>query len=63
MTVLHAVEGYLQNACVRARGSALVRNGRRYDNDYCLVYRLACGVIVEVTEYLDTALIKLVRAA
>ncbi len=45
-------------ACVRARGSALVRNGRRYDNDYCLVYRLACDVIVEVTEYLDTALIK-----
>ncbi len=44
-------------ACVRARGTALVRNGRRYDNDYCLVYRLAAGVIVEVTEYLDTALI------
>lgn len=44
-------------ACVRARGTALVRNGRRYDNDYCLVYRFAAGVIVEVTEYLDTALI------
>jgi len=49
------VEG--DRACVRARGTALVRNGRRYDNDYCLVYRLATGVIVEVTEYLDTALI------
>lgn len=45
-------------ACVRARGTALVRNGRRYENDYCLVYRLAAGVIVEVTEYLDTALIE-----
>jgi hypothetical protein len=49
------VEG--DHACVRAHGTALVRNGRRYDNDYCLVYRLAAGVIVEVTEYLDTALI------
>ena len=55
------VEG--DHACVRARGTALVRNGRRYDNDYCLVYRLARGVIVEVTEYLDTALINHAFAA
>lgn len=50
-------------ACVRARGTALVRNGRRYDNEYCLVYRFAAGVIVEVTEYLDTALINHAFAA
>jgi hypothetical protein len=49
------VEGDL--ACVRARGRARVKNGRRYDNDYCLVYRLAAGCIVELAEYLDTALI------
>ena len=41
-------------ACVRARGKSQVRNGRRYDNTYCMVYRLAGGKIVQVTEYLDT---------
>jgi len=44
-------------ACVRARGAALAATGARYDNDYCLVYRLLNGVIVEATEYLDTELI------
>lgn len=44
-------------ACVRARGRATLRNGVAYNNEYCLVYRFAHGVIVELTEYLDTALI------
>jgi ketosteroid isomerase-like protein len=44
-------------ACVRARGAAVAVTGARYDNDYCLVYRLRNGVIVEATEYLDTELI------
>ena len=44
-------------ACVRARGTALARSGRRYDNEYCLAYRLADQHIVEATEYLDTELI------
>ena len=46
------VEG--DNACVRARGRSRVKNGRRYDNTYCMVYQLAGGKIVGVTEYLDT---------
>ncbi len=42
------------HACVRASGRALLKNGRRYDNDYCLCYRLAGGCIVALDEYLDT---------
>ena len=49
------VEG--DHACVRARGTALATSGRRYDNEYCLVYRFAGSCIVEATEYLDTELI------
>ena len=42
------------HACVLASGRALLKNGRRYDNDYCLCYRLAGGCIVALDEYLDT---------
>lgn len=42
------------HACVLASGLALLKNGRRYDNDYCLCYRLAGGCIVALDEYLDT---------
>ncbi len=42
------------HACVRASGRARLKNGRRYDNDYCLCYRLAGGCIVALDEYLDT---------
>jgi ketosteroid isomerase-like protein len=42
---------------MQARGKALSKNGRRYDNTYCHVFRFANGKIQEVTEYLDTELI------
>ena len=41
----------------QTRGSAETLDGRRYDNRYCWVVRLAEGLIAEVTEYLDTALV------
>lgn len=41
---------------VEAKGQATTRTGQPYNNDYCFVYRLAGGKIVEVTEYLDTEL-------
>ena len=41
-------------ACVRAAGRSVLKNGRRYDNDYCLCYRFADGCIVALDEYLDT---------
>ena len=30
--------------------------GKRYDNDYCFVFRMQDGKIVEVREYMDTIL-------
>lgn len=33
------------------------KNGKAYNNTYCHVMRLKTGKIVEVTEYLDTALV------
>jgi ketosteroid isomerase-like protein len=41
---------------VEARGDATTVSGQRYANDYCLVFRLRDGKIVEATEYMDTEL-------
>jgi uncharacterized protein len=41
---------------VEARGNNLTRTGVRYDNEYCLVFRLANGKIREVREYCDSVL-------
>jgi ketosteroid isomerase-like protein len=42
---------------VQARGDNTLKNGRRYANDYCLVFRFSDGKIVEIEEYLDTELV------
>ena len=39
-----------------AKGDAETVEGNRYDNDYCFVFRMAEGKIVEVREYMDTIL-------
>jgi ketosteroid isomerase-like protein len=41
---------------VEARGNNLTKTGVRYDNEYCLVFRLANGKIREVREYCDSVL-------
>ena len=41
---------------VIAKGDAATVDGGRYDNDYCFVFRLEEGKIVEVREYMDTIL-------
>jgi uncharacterized protein len=41
---------------VEAKGDNLTRTGMRYDNDYCLVFRLEDGRIKEVREYCDSVL-------
>ena len=41
---------------VIAKGNAATVDGARYDNDYCFVFRLEDGKIVEVREYMDTIL-------
>jgi ketosteroid isomerase-like protein len=32
------------------------KDGQPYNNDYCLIYRLRDGRIVEIREYCDSAL-------
>ena len=41
---------------VLAKGDAETVEGKRYDNDYCFVFRMQDGKIVEVREYMDTIL-------
>ena len=41
---------------VEAKGDNVTRTGVRYDNDYCLVFRLADGQIKEIREYCDSVL-------
>jgi len=41
---------------VEARGDNVTKTGIRYDNDYCLVFRLENGKIKEVREYCDSVL-------
>lgn len=43
---------------VEAKGDNVTRAGARYDNDYCLVFRLENGKIKEVREYCDAALVE-----
>jgi ketosteroid isomerase-like protein len=42
---------------MQAHGKALSKNGHRYDNTYCHVFRFANDKVQEVTEYLDTELV------
>ena len=41
---------------VEAVGDMTTREGTRYDNQYCLLYRLRDGKIVEIREYNDSIL-------
>ena len=41
---------------VEAKGDMIAVDGRPYQNDYCLHYRIAQGKIVEMKEYMDTVL-------
>ena len=36
----------------------VTKSGKPYNNTYCLVYKMADGQIVQMTEYCDTALAK-----
>ena len=45
-----------EHVVVLAKGDARTAEGERYANDYCFVFRLAEGRIVEVREYMDTKL-------
>jgi ketosteroid isomerase-like protein len=55
-TVAHRFIAEGDYVVVEAKGDNLTRSGMRYDNDYCLVYRLEDGKIKEIREYCDSAL-------
>jgi uncharacterized protein len=42
---------------VEFTGQAITKDGKAYNNTYCWVHRLTDGMVKEVTEYLDTALV------
>ena len=46
-----------ERVVVQAEGRSTLRSGAPYDNTYAFVFRFAGGKAVEVTEYLDTALL------
>ncbi len=42
---------------IQGEGRAKTKTGKRYDNTYCLVFRLSGGKVKIITEYLDTELV------
>jgi ketosteroid isomerase-like protein len=42
---------------VECRGRVTTKSGKPYHNSYCWVCRIADGKLVELTEYMDTALV------
>lgn len=55
-TVAHRVIGDGDYVVVEARGDMVTKEGTRYDNEYCMVYRFENGKIVEFREYCDSVL-------
>jgi ketosteroid isomerase-like protein len=55
-TVAHRYIADGDHVVVEARGDNVTKAGVRYDNDYCLVFRLENGQIKEVREYCDSVL-------
>ncbi len=43
---------------VEARGDNVTKSGERYDNEYCMVWRIENGRITQIKEYCDTALVE-----
>jgi ketosteroid isomerase-like protein len=43
---------------VEARGDNVTKAGLRYDNQYCMVFRIESGKIEEIKEYCDSALVE-----
>jgi ketosteroid isomerase-like protein len=55
-TIAHRFIADGDHVVVEARGNNLTTTGVRYDNEYCLVFRLANGKIREVRKYCDSVL-------
>ena len=55
-TIAHRFIADADCVAVEAKGDNVTREGVRYDNDYCLVFRLEGGKIKEIREYCDSVL-------
>jgi ketosteroid isomerase-like protein len=55
-TLAHRFIADGDHVVVEAKGDNLTKEGVRYDNDYCLVFRLEGGRIKEIREYCDSVL-------
>jgi ketosteroid isomerase-like protein len=55
-TIAHRFMAEGDYVVVEAKGDNVTREGVRYDNDYCLVFRLDGGRIREIREYCDSVL-------
>ena len=55
-TIAHRIIADGDIVVVEAKGNNLTKQGQRYDNDYCLVFRFEAGRIKEVREYCDSVL-------
>ena len=55
-TIAHRIVADGDIVVVEAKGNNLTKEGQRYDNDYCLVFRFEGGRIKEVREYCDSVL-------
>jgi hypothetical protein len=54
---VHGIHGDGDTVIVEQSGRNELPGGRRYDNNYCWVFRFAGGLIREVREYMDTQLV------
>ena len=43
---------------VEAKGDNVTKTGVRYDNDYCMVWRIENGKVSQIKEYCDSALVE-----
>lgn len=57
-TVAHNFIAEGDYVVVEAKGDNVTRTGARYDNDYCMVWRVENGRIREIREYCDSALVE-----
>jgi uncharacterized protein len=55
-TIAHRFVADGDYVAVEARGDNKTRAGQPYCNQYCFMFRLAGGKLVELTEYMDLAL-------
>ena len=56
-TVAHRFVAEGDHVIVEARGDNVTKTGVRYANEYCFVFRLDNGRILDVKEYCDTELV------